>query len=436
VEEILAVDKSRSYMNRLAGYSYYEKKNADYDKALGYMDELFRTVPEDRILPKDYHYAARILMKKNQNYIKMTEELSNLEQQLQKENSRYNAAKAPDKAKLKPVLDELKAKADKLSADVKNSRKEIDRGFKEYARVLELKPQDRGVISEMASNYNNFRMYNEAARAMAKLIDPEKDDFEAYMRVGRAFYNGENYKAADSVFNIILKKSPNYLPAHLQIARTYSKMDPDFKLGLARAKFEKVIDVAKKDSLNNENEMVEAFSFLGYYFMSKEDYNTSREYYNRLINLNPNNKDNKVKGYNGIGLLELRLAGNEKTNEGRLPFLAKSADAYNKILALEPNNASARNQIGYIREFEASVRKGINPNEIKGTVKDAVTGAPIPYASIRVKDTSAENLSNSKGEYKFEIPQSSEILLISAKGYKLKEIPVTKSRVYHVTLEK
>ena len=319
---------------------------------------------------------------------------------------------------------------------MENARKEIERGFSEYARILELRPQDRGVISEMASSYNSFRMYNEAAKAMAKLIDPAKDDFEAYMRVGRAFYNGENYKAADSVFNIILKKSPAYLPAHVQIARTYVKMDPDFNMGLAKAKFQKVIEVAKKDSVMNENEMVEAFSYLGYYYMSKDDYSRSKDFYNRLISLNPNNKDNKVKGYNGIGLLELRMAGNEKTNEGRLPWLAKSADAYNKILALEPNNASAKNQIGYIREFEASVRKGINPNEIKGSVKDAASGAPIPYASIRVKDTSAENLSNSKGEYKFEIPQSSEILLITAKGYKLKEVPVTKSRVYHITLEK
>lgn len=44
VEEIFAVDKSRSYMNRLAGYSFYEKKNTDYEKALSYMDALFKTV--------------------------------------------------------------------------------------------------------------------------------------------------------------------------------------------------------------------------------------------------------------------------------------------------------------------------------------------------------------------------------------------------------
>ncbi len=57
------------------------------------------------------------------------------------------------------------------------------------------------------------------------------------------------------------------------------------------------------------------------------------------------------------------------------------------------------------------------------------------YASVSVKDTAAENLTNGKGEYKFEIPQGSEILVISAKGYKSQEVAITKSRVYNVKLE-
>jgi len=44
-------------------------------------------------------------------------------------------------------------------------------------------------------------------------------------------------KITKQLFSIgisFLKKSPDYLPAHLQIARTYSKMDPDYKMGLAK----------------------------------------------------------------------------------------------------------------------------------------------------------------------------------------------------------
>ncbi|MCX6302831.1 MAG: carboxypeptidase-like regulatory domain-containing protein [Bacteroidia bacterium] len=436
VEEILAVDKSRSFLNRLAGYSYYEMKNPDYGKAFSYMEELFKTVTEDRILWKDHHYMARILMKKNQNYSKMLDELSTQEQQLTREQSKYASASAAMKPKIKPTVDDLTTKVAKLKTDIANANKELDRGFSEYVKVLEMKPQDKGVISEMASNYYSNKRYEEAAKTWVKLINPANEKAEEYMQIGRAYYNGDRYKTADSVFNVVIKKWPDHIAAYVWIARTYSKMDPDSKLGLAKPKFEKVLNVAKVDSLKNDGEIVEACGYLGYYHMMADNYSQSKEYYDRMVSLDPNNKEAKIRGYNGIGSLELRMASNEKTNEGRLPYLSKSADAYNKILAIDPNNASAKNQVNYIHEFEASVRKGINPNEIKGVVKDAATGKVIAYASIRVKDTAAENLTNSKGEYKFEIPQGSEVLLISATGYTTKEIPITKSRVYNVSLEK
>jgi tetratricopeptide (TPR) repeat protein len=437
VEEILAVDKSRSYMNRLAGYSHFEKKNnPDYGKALGYMDELFRTVSPERILPKDHHYTARIMMKKNANYPKMLEELETTEGMLAKEKSRYASASAAEKVRIKPNVDNLSSKVEKLKGDIANATKELDRGFAEYAKVVELKPNDKSVRSEMATNFYSFKRYDRAAQIWAGMIDPKNERPEDFMQVGRAYYNGEKYKTADSVFNIVLKKSPDFVPAYLWIARTYSRMDPDSKLGLAKPKFEKLLSVAGADSLKYENELVEGLGYLGYYHMMKDNYGTSKNYYNRIIALDPNSRENKLKGYNGLGLLELRMAGNEKTNEGRLPWLTKSADAYNKILALDPNNASAKNQISYIREFEKQVRAGINPNEIKGVITDAATGKPIPYASIRVKDTAAENMTNSQGAYKFEIPQGSEVLLISAKGYQTQEIPVTKTRVYNVSLSK
>jgi tetratricopeptide (TPR) repeat protein len=211
-------------------------------------------------------------------------------------------------------------------------------------------------------------------------------------------------------------------------------MDPDFKLGLAKPKFEKLIEVAKSDSVKNAPAMMDAFGYLSYYHMMNNNFSRSKDYYNRMINIDPNNKEYKIKGYGGIGVVELRSTSTEKTNEGRLPYLSRATDAYNKILSLDPANAMAKSQIAYIHEFEASIKKGINPNEIKGTITNQA-GQPLPFASVRVKDTAAENLSNNKGEFKFEIPEGSEILIISAKGYKSQEIPITKSRVYNAKLE-
>ncbi|MDX9725583.1 MAG: tetratricopeptide repeat protein [Bacteroidales bacterium] len=444
VEEILAVDQSRGYMNRLAGYSYYEKENPDYEKAYSYMETLFKVVDPSLILQKDHHYMARILLKKNQDYTKMLDELNTLTPQLNREKSRLATATAANKPKFQASVDELTAKAADLGKTIAGAKKEIDRAFVEYNKAFNIKrtdpnapltPQERSLLNEMATNYYTFRNYDDAARTWARLIDPSKENNLAeYMQVGRAFYNGENYKSADSVFNIVVKKQPDYLPAHVYIARTYSRMDPDTKLGLAKPKFEKILDVAGKDSLKNETEIIEALTYLGYYNMENGNYTKAKDIYTRMINLDPASKDNKIRGYNGIGSLETRAAGQEKTLEGKLGYLSRSAENYQKILEIDPNNASAKSNLKWVQDYQVSVRKGINPNEIKGVVTD-MAGAPIPYASVRVKDTAAENLTNGKGEYKFEIPQASEFLVISAKGYKTKEVEITKSRVYNVKLE-
>jgi tetratricopeptide (TPR) repeat protein len=437
VEDIFKVDKSRTYMNRIAGYSSYEKTPPDYDKALAYMETLFATVAPERIITKDYHYMARILVKKNINAPKIADEAIALKEQVEKDKVKAAATKvAADKAKLNASIAKNTAKADSLEKVARKMAAEIDRAYVNYGKLLELRPNDRSLLGELASTYNSFKDYYGVAKTLSKMLGPLPESKEDFMQVGRAYYNGERYQGADSIFNVVAKAVPDYVPAYLWIARTYSKLDPDTKLGLAQPKFEKVVEVSQKDSVKYASELAEALGFLGYFNMTKENYTLSKAYYNRLIECAPTNKDYQIRGYNGLGLVELRLAGSEKTNEGRLPFIAKSAEAYNKILALDPNNASAKSQIAYLKEFEASVKKGINPNEIKGIIKDAASGAPLAYASIRVKDTAAENMTNQKGEYKFEIPAGSEVLIISAKGYVTQEIPITKSRVYNVSLSK
>jgi tetratricopeptide (TPR) repeat protein len=434
VEDIFAVDKSRSYMNRIAGYSCYEKTPPDYEKARKYMETLFSTVSPERIIQKDYLYLARILSKMNQNYPKILDELNSTKAQLEKEKLKPAAGTAADKAKAKATIDDMTAKIANLEKDVAKANSDLDIAYISYGKALAFKPDDRNLLNEIANSYAINKRYKNAAKFLTKLMDPNTATEDDPMRIGRAYYNGEDFKTADSLFAAMTTKYPKYVPAYLWHARTFSKMDPDTKLGLAKPKFEKVIEVAKSDSVKWENEMMESFAYLGYYHMMNSNWSKSKEYYNRMINLNPNNKENKLKGYYGIGSIEMRSISDEKTNEGRLPYLNRAADAYNKMLTVDPMNASAKSQLNYIRDFEAQIKKGINPNEIKGVIKNKA-GQPIGYASIRVKDTAAETLSNTKGEFKFEIPQGSEFLLIVAKGYKSVEIPVTKSRVYNPILE-
>ena len=62
-EEIMNYDKSRNYLNRIAAYSSYEKKPADYQKALKYIETLIQNSQPDKIIAKDYAYYGRTLLK-------------------------------------------------------------------------------------------------------------------------------------------------------------------------------------------------------------------------------------------------------------------------------------------------------------------------------------------------------------------------------------
>ncbi|TFG43078.1 MAG: tetratricopeptide repeat protein, partial [Bacteroidia bacterium] len=135
VEEILAVDDSRAYMNRLAGYSYYEKENPDYEKSLSYMETLFKKVNPENILQKDHHYMARILLKKNQNFAKTIDELATLKNRLDREKSRLATATAANKPKYAASVDELSKKISSMETSVAEAGKEVDRAFVEYNKA-------------------------------------------------------------------------------------------------------------------------------------------------------------------------------------------------------------------------------------------------------------------------------------------------------------
>jgi tetratricopeptide (TPR) repeat protein len=423
VEEIIAVDNSRTYMNRIAGYSCYEKTPPDYDKALAYMDTLFSKVSPERIIKKDYYYMVRILLGKNQNYQELLNQNNSYKHQLDKEKKEYDAASSAQKTKLKPGIDSLSFKIGMLDNQISSSEKEIDMAFAAYAKLLSYDPESKSLLNEIAGNYYRFGRYENAAKTWSKLIELGSDDVNDYMRVGKAYYIGENYKAADSSFNAAVAKFPDYLDAYLYIARTNAKMDPGLKSGQACLKFEKVLEQAEADSIKNSSYIMEACDYLGYYHLMNDNYNLSEDYYRRMINLDTTGSENKIKGYNGLGAVEIRMAGKEKTLDGKLVILKNALDSYRQILAIDPKNRSAEGSLKYVQDYQTQVRKEINPNEIKGIVKNSA-GQPVHFASVRVKDTAAETYTDNNGEFKFEIPKESESLIISAKGFRRKEVPV------------
>jgi tetratricopeptide (TPR) repeat protein len=420
VEEIFAVDNSRTYMNRIAGYSAYEEGN--YDVAKAYMDRLFANLDADRIIKKDYIYYARILARKNQDYSKQVIEADNEAAELSKLEARYPAAKGPAKEKAKADIDALKAKVDAAHTNITEAEAELTKAFDAYDKAINFTDEeDLNLIYEKGSVQYAARKYADAAATWAQLLDKGKDSENDYIQVGRAFYQDKAFDKASEVFSKMTEKYPDNLQGYLWMANTASAKDPDSELGLAKPRFEALLQKAAADSVKNVKEMYDAMRYLGYEALQNKRYDDAKAYYNRMMNLSP---DYVTRAHSSLSTMYMTM--------GDYP---KAIEENNRILAADPGNDAARTAIQYINQLQKSALPKAHPNEITGVISDS-SGEPIPGASVRVKDTAAEAWTNARGEYKFVMPEASETLVISAKGYQTIEIPVTKRRTYNASLEK
>ncbi|MEI6276580.1 MAG: tetratricopeptide repeat protein [Prolixibacteraceae bacterium] len=422
VEDIFAVDQSRTYLNRIAGYSSYEMGN--YPQALTYMDRLFANLPADRILKKDYTYYARILVKKNPGYQKIYTEMDKANTELTRQKEKTESLKGPAKDKEKANEEPLTAKVNEIQGRMTAIDKELTKAYEYYEKAIAFGEEDANLIQEKANSQYTNKRFVDAADSWKRLIAKGKDSEDNLFMIGRAYYQGKDFDKAEEIFNAMIAKYPDHLNAYLWSANIASAKDPDAKAGLAKPKFIALLTKATTDSVKYQNEIFDALRYLGYNALQANNYDEARKYYSRMINLDPNNKDMVIKALSSMVSLSMQ--------QGEF---GKAMEYDNKILALDPSNAPAKSSISYIQQLQSSAKPKANPNEISGVIKDS-SGVPIGGASVRVKDTAAEAWTTGKGEYRFTMPEASSILVIGAKGYKTVEIPVTAKRVYSATLAK
>jgi len=420
VEEIFAIDNSRTYMNRIAGYSAYEEGN--FQLAKQYMDRLFANLDADRLIKKDFIYYARILARKNQNYYKMLIDADNDAGELSKLQARSATLKGAAREKALADIDTLKAKVEAARAQIKEAEAELADAFTAYDRAINFEnKEDLNLLYEKGTVQYAAHMYADAASTWSQLLEKGRDSENDYIQVGRAFYQDKAYDKADEIFAKMAEKYPDNLQPYLWMANTAAAKDPDFDLGIARPRFQTLLQKAAVDSVKNVKEIYDALRFLGYEALQNKRYDEARAYYNRMMNLSP---DYRIRAHSSLSTMYMTMGEYQKAVEEN-----------NKILAIEPGNEAAKSAIQYISQLQRSAQPKAHPNEITGVISDS-SGEPIAGASVRVKDTAAEAWTNARGEYKFVMPEASEALIISAKGYRSIEIPVTKRRTYNATLEK
>jgi len=237
-------------LNRISFYNLTNLKR--YDEALTFADALFNKSDETKITESDYLYYGYAHAGKG-NY---DDAIAMFQKSI--DNNSDNEADRLDA--MKNISDAYRQKGDYANA------------IATYEKYLEQK-------TEQTANDINIL----ATLYMAEASDTTKTEQE----------KKELYGKADDVYAKMAEKMPSVADyATLQRAHIGFALDPETTIGLAKPHYEKLIEIinssAEKDEKSNER-LIEAYRYLGYYYLLKDDKTNADIYWNKVLELDPNN---------------------------------------------------------------------------------------------------------------------------------------------------
>lgn len=244
--EALAKSPNNTVTNRLKMYCYYDLGN--YAEALNYSESLFENTPKKDLIAQDYLYTAN-LYTKEKDYVA--------------------AAKTYESA---------------YTADTTN---------------IEL-------LTNAAKSYSRAKQYNKSIEIYNKLLllKEEKDVSMAdYYSLGEAYrYGGldtiatpsieeraENLKKSDETYAKMTELFPEHYLGYLMRARVNSAMDAQTTEGLAKPHYEKLLEIVLPKADDYQNEIKEVYQYLGVYYLKTDQYDESKVYWEKVLEIDPNN---------------------------------------------------------------------------------------------------------------------------------------------------
>lgn len=197
--------------------------------------------------------------------------------------------------------------------------KKYDQAIAAYGKALQKDSTRLDIRREIADTYelkNGYAQAIAAYRTYYDLLPQDKKAPEALFQLGRLYYEQGTspdapaaasahrqaaLQSADSLFAQVAAQAPDSYLGDMWRARTRSALDPETTEGLAKPYYEKVAEtLSAKHEPKYNSALIECYSYLGYYYLLKSDYPVSKEYWNKILAIDPDNATAK-KALDGIG---------------------------------------------------------------------------------------------------------------------------------------
>lgn len=186
--------------------------------------------------------------------------------------------------------------------------KDYDNAIKMFEKTIEANPENDAAKSDALKNisaaYQEKGDFAKATETYDKYLKSLKQitalDYntlanmymdQAEKATGQAQVDA--YMKADAVFADMVEKFPSAADfATYQRAHIGYNLDPETKTGAAKPHYEKLIEIIKGHATKGDHDdsrLVEAYRYLGYYYLLKDDKATADTYWNKVLEIEPDN---------------------------------------------------------------------------------------------------------------------------------------------------
>ena len=238
MQELIAKGIEKPYMYRVIGFSLYELK--DYKGAAENMDKLFAKQDPAKIIPQDYMYFGKILMK--------------------------DSAKA-------------------VQADT----------YFEKGIAADTSTDKIPLYRELAENLKEGEKYLSAAKWYSKIIESNSPTTETldYWWCGACHFYAKDYVNAELKFKVMAEKFPTEPSSIFMLARTafYAK-DKTYTNGAASEYYKQYLAMVN-DDINNKSDLIKAYTYLSTVSYNLKNKADATLYVNKLVALEPTNETAK-----------------------------------------------------------------------------------------------------------------------------------------------
>jgi tetratricopeptide (TPR) repeat protein len=240
LDYLVANNMNNFFIQRFYAFAYAncESDSLNLDKALAASDRFFTMVPKEKINYQDYKLRGTIYQKKNQDSLAIL------------------------------ALEEAASVNETAYKEISNELIRIYNKNKLYDKVI--------------AAYDLRREKNE------KLLAHEEYD------LAKAYYFGrQDYKTADSLFQIVIDNDSTYVPSHIYRGRCNYKMDTNNENWMAFPHYLKVTEMVQTDDRLQPSKkpfVLEALRYVADYYSksNNKDLDKAKMYFEEILIVEPN----------------------------------------------------------------------------------------------------------------------------------------------------